>query len=324
MKGLTLLLSMLCMFSLGNAMAASAEDYPAETVTILVPFPPGGTTDLTARMLAEFMATKFGKPFVVENRPGAGGNIGTALVARAKPDGYTLTISGVGTHAANFGLYPDMPYDALKDFTHITDIARGPNAIAVNGQASIKDLNDLLAQAKADPGSLNYASPGNGSSGHLAFEFLKQMAQVSINHIPYKGAAPAVTDVIGGHVPVLIVNADTLLPHVKAGALRLLAVTSSERSPLYPDVPTVAELGFEGFSAISWTGLSGPAGLPADIVETLRAATLEALNSPKIKARFQENGNTSGGLSPQDFTAFVEDELNKWTDVAKTANIKLE
>lgn len=324
MKGLTLLFSMLCMFPLGNAMAASAEDYPAETVTILVPFPPGGTTDLTARMLAEFMATKFGKPFVVENRPGAGGNIGTALVARAKPDGYTLTISGVGTHAANFGLYPDMPYDALKDFTHITDIARGPNAIAVNGQASIKDLSDLLAQAKADPGSLNYASPGNGSSGHLAFELLKQKAQVSINHVPYKGAAPAVTDVIGGHVPVLIVNADTLLPHVKAGALRLLAVTSPERSPLYPDVPTVAELGFEGFSAISWTGLSAPAGLPADIVEKLRAVTLEALNSPKIKARFAENGNTSGGLSPQDFTAFVADELNKWTEVAKTANIKLE
>ncbi len=168
----------------------SAEDYPKDTVTILVPFPPGGTTDLTARMLAEFMATKYGQPFVVENRPGAGGNIGTALAARAKPDGYTLTISGVGTHAANFGLYPDMPFDALKDFTHITDIARRPNAIAVNGQTEIKDLNDLLAQAKADPGSLNYASPGNGSSGHLAFEFLKQKAQVSINHIPYEGAAP--------------------------------------------------------------------------------------------------------------------------------------
>ncbi|QXC52324.1 tripartite tricarboxylate transporter substrate binding protein (plasmid) [Agrobacterium salinitolerans] len=324
MRRLLLLLSVFCTLPLATAAPALADDYPSDTVTILVPFPPGGTTDLTARMLAEFMAKKFGKPFVVENRPGAGGNIGTALVARAKPDGYTLTISGVGTHAANFGLYPDMPYDALKDFTHITDIARGPNAIAVNGETPIKDLNDLIARAKAEPGSLNYASPGNGSSGHLAFEFLKQKASVSINHIPYKGAAPAVTDVMGGHVPILIVNADTLLPHVKSGALRLLAVTSPERSALYPEVPTVSELGFEGFSAISWTGLSAPAGLPEDIEEKLRNATLEALNSPKIKARFQENGNTAGGLSSVDFTAFVSQELDKWTNVAKTANIKIE
>lgn len=322
MKRFILLISAL--FSVQITSGALAQDYPTDTVTIVVPFPPGGTTDLTARMLAEFMATKFGKPFVVENRPGAGGNIGTALVARAKPDGYTLTISGVGTHAANFGLYPNMPYDALKDFTHITDIARGPNEIAVNGAAPIKDLTDLIAQARSEPGSLNYASPGNGSSGHFAFELLKQRAKVTINHIPYKGAAPAVTDVIGGHVPILIVNADTLLPHVKSGALRLLAVTSPERSPLYPDVPTVAELGFEGFSAISWTGLSAPAGLAPDISETLRGATLEALASKKIKDRFEENGNTAGGLSSPDFTKFVQDELNKWTDVADTAGIKLE
>ena len=307
-----------------GAGPAVAQDYPTDAVTIIVPFPPGGTTDLTARMLGEFLSEKFQQPFIVENRPGAGGNIGTALAARAKPDGYTLTISGVGTHAANFGLYPAMPYDALSDFTHIIDIAKGPNAIAVYGDAPIKDLKDLIAQAKADPGLLNYASPGNGSSGHLAFELLKQKAGIEINHVPYKGAAPAVTDVIGGHVPILIVNADTLLPHVKAGSLRLLAVTSPERSRLYPDVPAVAELGFDGFSAISWTGLSAPAGLPAEIQEELRKATMEALNDPKIKARFEANGNTAGGMTSADFTAYIKDELEKWVGLAEAANIKIE
>jgi tripartite-type tricarboxylate transporter receptor subunit TctC len=296
--------------------------WPARPITLVVPFPPGGITDVNARLVAQSLTQTLGQPVVVENRAGASGNIGSAVVAKAKPDGYTFVVSGVGTHAANVGLFPSMPYDPLKDFTHITNLSSSPNAIAVHPSLPVKTLAELLALLRQNPGQFDYASPGNGSSGHFAFELLKQKANVQAQHIAYKGAAPALADVIGGQVPILVMVADTLPQHVKAGKLRLLATTGDQRSPLFPDTPTVAESGFPQFRAISWTGISGPAGLPETLVRKVHAEVLKAFQTPSVRDKFQQSGNALGGLSPADFTQFVRGEIAQWTAVARAANIQ--
>jgi tripartite-type tricarboxylate transporter receptor subunit TctC len=300
-------------------LPARAQTWPSKPIILIVPFPPGGTSDTSARLVGQELSKQIGQPVVVENRPGANGNIGVQAAARAPADGHTIVLTGVGSNAINHGLYAKMPYDSRKDFAHITMIASGPNVLVVNAEFPAKTLKELVELVKANPGKYNYASNGNGSSGHVAMELFKQTADLRIDHIPYKGGGPAMTDVIGGQVPIYFTNQDAAMPHIKSGKLRALAVTSLERNPLYPDVPTIAELGYPGFQAISWTGLSAPAKTPKDIVARLHAETIKALQVPAVKERLESNGFVIGGNSSEDYAAFISAEIDKWTAVVRTA-----
>ena len=306
-----------------TATLGQAQGWPTKPVRMIVPFPPGGSTDNLGRMLAAELTKTFGQPVIVENKGGANGNIGSAEVAKASPDGYTLLVSGVGSNAINYSLYRTMPY-ADRDFAHVTLLATGPNVLAANPNFPARSFKELIELAKANPGKFSNASSGNGSSGHLAFELLKQKAGLDIVHIPYKGGGPAITDVIGNQVPFLFINQDNALPHVRGGRLRALAVASLERNPAYPDVPTVAESGFPGFSAVSWFGLSAPAGTPPDVIKRLNEATVKAMNTPEIRKRLEDSGFVVVAGTPQQFNEFVASEIAKWGAVAKASGAKLD
>ncbi|WP_338664714.1 tripartite tricarboxylate transporter substrate binding protein [Pararoseomonas sp. SCSIO 73927] len=298
--------------------------WPERPVTLVVPFPPGGSNDVVTRMVAQPLSQALGQPFVVDNRPGANGNIGAAQVARAAADGYTVLVSGNGQNAMNHGLYRNMPYDSRTGFTHVAQLASLPNALVVAENFPARTLADLVRMAKERPGDITFASPGSGSSGHLAMAMLMRAAGIEMLHIPYRGAAPAITDVIAGQVPVVMINVDIPLPHVRAGRLRVLAVTSEARSPLYPEAPTVAESGYPGFSANGWLGLSLPAGAPADIVARLHDAAARALQDPQVRERFAAGGYIPGAGSSADYARFVDSEITKWGAVTRDLNIVLE
>ncbi|MBP0447509.1 tripartite tricarboxylate transporter substrate binding protein [Roseomonas sp. SSH11] len=304
-----------------NGRAATWPDRPA---TLVVPFPPGGSNDVVTRLVAQPLSQALGQPFVVENRPGANGNIGAAQVARAAPDGYTVLISGNGQNAMNHGLYRNIPYDSRTAFVHVAQLASLPNALVVAENFPARTLQDLIRMAKEKPGDITFASPGSGSSGHLAMAMLMRSAGIEMLHVPYRGAAPAITDVIAGQVPVVMINVDIPLPHVRAGRLRVLAVTSEARSPLYPEAPTVAESGFPGFSAVGWLGLSLPAGTPPDIVTRLHDATARVLQDPQIRERFAASGYIPGQGSSADYAGFIDSEIAKWGGVTRQLNIVLE
>lgn len=301
-----------------------AAEWPERPVTIIVPFPPGGSNDVIARLFAQVFSEKFGKSFVVENRPGANGNIGASTVARAAPDGYTLLLSGNGQNAMNHGLYAQMPYDSRKDFTHIGQMGSISNALLVAPTFPAQTFKAYLDLAKSKPEAVACASPGNGSSPHMAMAMLQHAVGMKLLHIPYRGAAPAITDALGGQVPSIMVNVDIPLPHVQAGKLKVLAVTSPERNPLYPDAPTVAESGFPGFAATGWMGLSGPAGLPADIVTRLNKAINETLDDAKIKERYAAGGYVRAGGTSEQYARFIGSEIDKWTKVAKDTGASVE
>ncbi|HJQ57454.1 MAG TPA: tripartite tricarboxylate transporter substrate binding protein [Vineibacter sp.] len=308
----------------GGVPPAAAQGYPNKAITVVVPFPPGGTTDVIGRLVAQEMSKSMGQPIVVDNKAGANGNIGSAQVAKATPNGYTLLVTGVGSNAVNHGLYAQMPYDSRKDFAHVTQLTSGPNVLVVNPAFPAKSFKELIALLKANPGKYNYASSGNGASGHMAMEFLKISAEVKVEHIPYKGGAPALNDVIAGEVPMMFINQDMPLPHMRTGKLRVLAVASLERNPSYPDTPTIAESGYPGFAAVSWNGLAAPAGTPKEIIDKLHAEAVKALNSPAIKDKLLEQGFVPGGMSPADMAAFVGAEMDKWAKVAKASGAKIE
>lgn len=301
-----------------------AADWPTRSITFVVPFPAGGSTDVVARLFAERYAETLKQGVVVENRPGANGNIAAAAIAKAPNDGYTILVSGNGQNAMNHSLYARMPYDSTKDFAHIALLASTPNAIIVPSNSDIKTLADLLRRAKEAGEGLSFASPGVGSSGHLSLAMLEGAANVKVRHVPYRGAAPLVTDVLGAHVPVGIVNVDIPFGHVKDGKLRVLAVTSAKRSALYPDAPTIAESGFPGLEAQGWFGLSAPAGTPEPIITKLNALANEFLREDKMKKRFEAGGYLAGGGSPQDYAAFIDAEIKKWAGVVKASGISLE
>jgi tripartite-type tricarboxylate transporter receptor subunit TctC len=307
-----------------RAGAAGAAAWPERPVTLVVPFPPGGSNDVVARLVAQQLSRSLGQPFVVENRPGANGNIGAAQVARAMPDGYTLLVSGNGQNAMNHGLYRQMPYDSRTAFTHVAQFVTVPNALLVSNDFPARSLADVLRMGKEKPGAISFASPGSGSSGHLAMAMLMRAAGVELMHVPYRGAAPAITDVIAGQVPVVMINVDIPLPHVRAGRLRALAVTSEERSALYPEAPTVAEAGFPGFSASGWIGLSAPAGLPPDLTARLAEAVAEALRDPQIRERFAAGGYILGSRGPAEYARFIDAEITKWGQVTRDLGITLE
>ena len=301
-----------------------AADWPDRPVTIVVPFPAGGSNDVVARLFAERYADVLKRAFVVENRPGANGNIAAAAVAKAPADGYTFLLSGNGQNAMNHSLYARMPYDSTKDFKHICLLASTPNAIVTQANSPLASLSELVRQAKANREGLAFGSPGVGSSGHLSLAMLENTAQFKTRHVPYRGAAPLVTDVLGGHVPVGIVNVDIPLAHVRAGRLRVLAVTSANRSQLYPDAPTIAESGFPGFEAVGWFGLSAPAGTPANIIEKMNQLANQFLAEEAMKQRFAAGGYLAGGGSPSSYDAFIAREINKWAAVVRASGISVE
>jgi len=306
------------------ATGALAQAYPNHPIRLVVPFPAGGTTDILARDAAPRLTEVLGQPVVVDNRPGAGGNIGADLVAKSQPDGYTLLMGTVGTHAINPSLYAKMPYDHVKDFVPIVLVAGVPNVLVVNPSLPVNSVADLIKLAKSKPGSINFASSGNGTSIHLSGELFKTMAGVEMTHVPYKGSAPALTDLISGQVQVMFDNLPSSLPQIKAGKLRAIAVTSLKRSPALPDVPTISESGLPGFEASSWFGLLAPAGTPAAVVARLNAEVNKWLQSAEGREQLLAQGAQAAGGTPEQFVAHIRAETDKWAKVVKASGAKVD
>ena len=304
--------------------AAQAQDYPTKPIRVVVPFPAGGATDILARAAAQKMTEAWGQSVVVDNRPGAGGNIGSELVAKAAPDGYTLEMGTVGTHAINPSLYAKMPYDHVKDFAPVILVAGVPNVLVVNPAVPANSVQELIAYAKANPGKLNFASSGSGTSIHLSGELFKVMAGVQMTHIPYKGSAPALQDLLGGQVQLMFDNLPPSLPQIKAGKLRALGVTSAARAPALPDVPTIAESGLPGFEASSWFGLLAPAGTPPAIIAKINAEIGKWLATPEAREKLLAAGANAAGGTPEDFARHIAAETAKWAKVVKESGAKVD
>ena len=312
------------------APQAIAQSWPSKPVRIVVPFAPGGTTDILARALAPELQKALGQSVVVENRAGAGGNVGSEAVAKSN-DGHTLLMGTVGTHGINKALYPTMPFDPVKDFAPITVVAYVPNVMVMNADKAralnINSVQDFIKYAKANPGKLNMASSGNGTSIHLAGELFKSMGGVFMVHFPYRGSGPALLDMIGGSMDVMFDNLPSALPQIKAGKLKALAVTSSKRSSAIPDLPTVEEAGgaaFKGFEASSWFGLLAPAAMPAAQVQRLQTEVAKALERPEIKEKLVAQGAIPGGNNPADFAKHIDAEIAKWAKVVKASGAKVD
>ncbi len=300
-------------------VTASAKAFPTKPVTIIVPFSAGGTTDILARIVGQYLGTKFGESVVIENRDGAGGNIGTQTAARAKADGYTLLMGTVGTHAINPALYSKLNFDHIKDFQPLTRVAMVPNLLVVNPERPYRSVKELIEYAKAHPGEVAFASSGNGSSIHLSGELFKLMAEVDMLHVPYRGSAPAVTDLLGGQVDIMFDNMPSAIQHVRSGTLVPLAVTPADRSPELPEIPTIAEAGVPGYEATSWFGLFAPAGTPDDVVKVLHSAIAEALQDPEVVKKFAAQGAQVHSETPEAFAEFIAAETAKWADVVKAS-----
>ena len=307
-----------------NAMAQSAASYPSKPIRIVVPFTAAGTTDIVARAVGADMARVFGQAVAIENRAGAGGNLGSDVVAKAAPDGYTLLVGAVSPQAINVSLYSNMPYDVMRDFEHISLLAAVPNLLEVHPGVPVKTVKELIEYARARPGKLAYASSGNGTSIHLSAELFKAMTGVDMLHIPYKGSAPAVADLMAGQVQLMFDNLPSSIQQVRAGKLRAIAVTSLRRSPVLPDVPTIAESGLPGYEASSWFGMHAPAKTSKDIVNKLHATVAKALRTPEMIERFTSLGADPVGNTPEQFTEFVRDEIVKWAKVVKASGAKVE
>ena len=308
----------------GLAMAAWAAVHAqaGKTLRLIVPFPPGGSPDILARAIAAKLGPDLGRTVVIDNRPGAGGSLGAAEAARAEADGNTLLMGHVGTLAVAPALYPKLPYDPLKSFVPVASVARVPNVLVVNAGSSFRTLAELIARARAQPGVMTYASGGNGSAAHITFEYLKLEAGFPALHIPYRGTAPAVTDLLGGQVDALFTGAPAVLPHVRSGRLRALAVSSPRRLPTLPDAPTVAESGHPGFDADQWYGIVAPAGRPAALVASLNAAINNALQTPAVVQQLAAEGAIATPDSPKAFRELIEREIPRWAAVVKAGNVK--
>ncbi len=299
------------------ATPALAQTWPNRPLRLVVPFPAAGTTDIIAREVAAELTKSLGQQVVVDNRPGAGGNVGSDIVAKSAPDGYTIVMGTVGTHAINTSLYAKMPYDPVKDFAPVTLVAAVPNVLEVNNALPVKSVKDLIAYAKANPGKLNFASSGNGTSLHLSGELFKTMAGVDMLHIPYKGSAPAITDVISGQAQLIFDNLPSSIAFIRSGQLRAIAVTTLKRSPALPDIPTIDESGVPGFEATSWIGVLAPAGTPREIVNRLHDEIVKALNTPALKKSLQAQGAEPVGDTPEQFAEHIRNEIAKWAKVVK-------
>ncbi|AKQ53980.1 putattive exported protein [Bordetella hinzii] len=309
--------------------ASAAEAFPNKQLTVVVPFSAGGTTDILARVVGEKLGQALKQTIVVENRPGAAGNIGAAFVARANPDGYTLLLGTVGTNGINAALYKNMPYDHLRDFAPLSRIAMVPNVLEAPVSAPYSTVAELIAYAKAHPGKVTFGSAGIGGSQHLSGELFKSMAGVDMLHVPYKGSAPALQDLVGGQVDVMFDNLPSSIPYIvtdknKAGKLKALAVTTAQRASNMPAVPTMSEAGLSGYEATSWFGLFAPAATPPAVLQTLQTALNKVLSDPAVIAKIHELGGIACNDSPEQFGAFVEQETRKWGDLVAKVGVQLE
>jgi len=312
-------LTAFCLMSQGQAIAQA--DYPNKPIKLIVAFPPGGTSDVMGRLMAEELGKVLKQPVLVENIGGAGGVIGIDRAVKMSPDGYTIIQTGVGQNAVAHGLDPNIKYDSLTDFIHLTQVHSGPNILLVHPAQAFKTVKDLVDYAKKNPGKLDYGYT-HAASGHMAMELFKQTTGIFLTGIPYRGGGPMLNDLLAGTVPMVFLNQDVALPHVKAGKLRALAVTSKERNALYPDVPTISESGYKGFEALSWSGLSVAKGTPQPIVDKLEAAMAQSMQTANFKQRLTSTGFVIPAQGSKPYTEFVKSELNQWTSVIKTAGIK--
>jgi len=307
-----------------HGSVAAAQAWPAKPIKWVVPFAPGGTTDILARTVGEKLAIALGQPVIIENKPGAGGGLGADFVAKSAPDGYTILGGTISTHAINASLYKDLPYDPVRDFVPITLIARVPNMLVVNNDVPAKNVAELIVLLKKSPGKYTFASSGNGTSQHLSGELFKNIAGVDMQHIPYKGSPPALQDVLGGNVTMTFDNITTAWPLAKSGKLRALGVTTARRSPVAPEIPTLAEAGLAGYEIGSWQGVFAPAGTPPEIVRRLSSEMVRIINLPDVKERLLALGAEPVGNSSEEFTVFVKAEVVKWGDIVKRSGARVD
>jgi tripartite-type tricarboxylate transporter receptor subunit TctC len=315
---------MLALAAVTVAAPAAAQDYPTKTVKIIVPFAPGGNVDITARLVAPGLSEILGQPVVVENKPGAGGTIGADLVAKSPPDGYTLLMGSNSTFSVAPSLYPKNPYNPLRDFAPVIMIASAPFVLVVNADSPIVSARSLVARAKASPGKLTMSSAGTGSSNHLVGELFQEITTTSFTHIPYKGSGQALTDIMGGQVDLHFDQITSAASHIQAGKLKALLVTAPQRVPMLREVPTASEAGYPTFEATNVTGLIAPAGTPRDVIEILAAATQKVISQPATREKFAELGAETTGGTPEQFGAYIRDDLAKWKRIVKDANVKVE
>jgi tripartite-type tricarboxylate transporter receptor subunit TctC len=315
---------MLCAALVAAASApAAAQEYPVRPIRIVVAYTPAGATDILARAVGQKMSENWGQPVIIDNRPGAAGNIGTEIAAKSAPDGYTLLMATAGTHGINPGLYRKLNWEP-KEFTGVSLVAMVPNILVVNNALPVKNVKELIAYAKANPGKLSYGSPGLGSTAHLSMELFKSMTGTNMIHVPYKGSAGVMADVISGQIALTMDNIPPYLPQVKAGKLRALAVSPSKRTPAAPEIPTVAEAGVPGYDSGAWFGLVAPAGTPKPVVDKLAHETQRILKLPDVRERIGALGAEVVGDAPEEFNAFMKSELAKWAKVIKDANVELQ
>jgi tripartite-type tricarboxylate transporter receptor subunit TctC len=321
MKRISVLFSILCLLFSGSA---GAQSWPSKPIRIIAPFPPGGVADVLARAIQPGLQEALGQQVIIENKPGAGGNIGADLVAKADPDGYTLLLASAGILTINEFLYSKMPFDPAKAFAPITVVGDMPNIVVVNPKTGLKTLKALIDKAKAEPGKLNFGSAGNGTTTHLAVVLLEQAAKIKLAHVPYKGAAPAVQDLVAGQIDGLVDNPPLVIGHIRNGTLTALAWAAPQRMAILPDVPTAAEAGLPGFEASSWFALVAPAGTPKAIVDRLNAETAKILKDSKMVEQFAARGVRLIGNSVASFTAFIPPERARWGEIVKTSGVKLD
>ena len=301
-----------------------AQTFPSRPVRIVVPFPPGGTSDILARSIGQKLAEEWGQPVLTDNRPGAAGNIASENVAKSKPDGYTLYINTVGTHAINPAIYAKLAFDPLNDFTAITNLVNLPSVLLVHPSVPVKNVKELIALAKKRPGELQYSSAGSGAQPHLTAEMFKTMAGINLLHVPYKGAGPQMIGILSGEVALTFATAPSGVPYVKSGQLRALGVTSGNRIPALPEVPTISEAGVPGYLAVGWNGLIGPAAIPAPLLDKIHAAVVKIVRSPEINARLVDLGAEPALSTPAEFAALMKAEIVKWAKVVKDSGAKLD
>jgi tripartite-type tricarboxylate transporter receptor subunit TctC len=304
--------------------AAHAQAYPARTVRLIIPAPAGSAPDFLSRVLSQKLSEAWGQPVIVDNVAGAGGNIGAERVAKSPPDGHTLLFNTIGPIAINISLYDKLPFDPVKDFVPITLVAKVPNILCVYPGVPVKSVAELIAYAKQNPGKLRYGSPGSGTSNHLSAELFNTLAGVKLFHVPYKSSAQMTTDTIGGQVEVIFHNAPVVLPHVKSGALRGLAITSASRNPYAPELPTMSEAGVPGFEVTAWFGVLAPTGTPQPVLAKLHTDVVRTINMPDVKERFLSQAAEPIGSTPAEFAAFINAEIGKWSRVIKESGAKVE
>jgi tripartite-type tricarboxylate transporter receptor subunit TctC len=314
--------SVLALCAAADAPAAQSQAYPAKPIRIVVPFPPGGFSDVFARIIGARMSETWGQQVVVDNRPGAGGGIGADIVAKAPADGYTLVMGTIGTHAINATLFSRLPYDPVRDFAPVAFVVEAEGLLTVHPSLPVKTTREVIALARSKPGALAYASAGAGTTSHLAGEVFKTMAKVDITHVPYKGNVPAITDLMSGQTSMLFATLPTVLPQVQANRLRGIAVLGSKRSAALPQMPTLAESGLRGFEVNNWTGVLAPAGTPADVVAKLNAEIVRVMQLPEVQARLPKQGLRFVATTPQQFTEFVKSEKEKWAPIVKATGAK--